>query len=224
MFMSSLIRGLSGAAAIALVMSAPTFAAASGPSPATGVYSSGPPEKLSAPPNYGGKARVNRGNERGKAVTERVQPAEYGERRRHRDGYGSRHHSYHDGHLPRRVIRRILRHRGFYGIEFIDRRGDRYVARAYDRRGRYVRVAFDAYSGELIRKKYLSAGGYGHHNDYLSVRQLRHRLAHQGFHRVHRVRMRHGHYYAHSYDKYGSPIRLTVNAYNGHVIACDPIY
>ncbi len=143
---------------------------------------------------------------------------------------GYRGGGYHDGHhgaLPRRVIRRILRHRGYHSFDFIERRGDRFVSKAYDWRDRYVRVVVDAYSGEIIRKKFVYAGRHGrhgYHDNYLSVYQLRHRLSDQGFHRVHRIRMQRGQYYAHSYDKYGSPILLTINAYNGKVLACDPIY
>ena len=151
--------------------------------------------------------------------------AKYENKRYSKKGYrdGGYYDEYH-GALSRRVIRRILRHRGYHSFDFIERRGDRYVSKAYDWRDRYVRVVVDAYSGEIIRKKFLYAGNRGYHGGYLSVYKLKHRLSGQGFHRVHRIRMKRGHYYAHSYDKYGSPVLLTINAYNGKVLACDPIY
>lgn len=150
--------------------------------------------------------------------------AKYEKKRGYKRGYHDGEYGHYHGALSRRAIRRILRHRGYHNFEFIDRRGDRYVAKAYDRRDRYVRVALDAYTGEIIRKRILYARGHDYHGGYLSVHKLRHRLAGQGFHSVHRIRMKRGHYYAHSYDRYGSPVLLTINAHNGRVLACDPIY
>lgn len=51
--------------------------------------------------------------------------------------------------LPPQVMLGYLR-TNFYNVHTLDRRGDIYVARAYDRYGRQVRLTANAYTGQVI--------------------------------------------------------------------------
>lgn len=72
---------------------------------------------------------------------------------RHGHGYG-----YGYGHrqriLPPQVVRSYLQ-RSYYEVSRLDRRGDVYVARAEDRRGRDIRITADAYTGRVIDVDYI---------------------------------------------------------------------
>ncbi len=68
-----------------------------------------------------------------------------------------RHDHRHDRRyraLSPRDIRAHLR-RSFYEVKQPERRGDIYITRAEDRRGRDVRVTSDAYTGQVIDVNYL---------------------------------------------------------------------
>ncbi len=64
-------------------------------------------------------------------------------------GYG-----YRDRVLPPQVIRNHLR-RSYYEVSRPERRGDVYIARAEDRRGRDLRIVADAYTGQVLNVDYL---------------------------------------------------------------------
>ena len=70
-----------------------------------------------------------------------------------RYGYG-----YDYGHryraLPPHVVRSYLQ-RSYYEVSRLDRRGDVYIARAEDRRGRDIRITADAYTGRVIDVDYI---------------------------------------------------------------------
>ncbi len=72
-----------------------------------------------------------------------------------RHGYG---YGYGYGHrqriLPPQVVRSYLQ-RSYYEVSRLDRRGDVYVARAEDRRGRDIRITADAYTGRVIDVDYI---------------------------------------------------------------------
>lgn len=94
----------------------------------------------------------------------------YGHDRRGRGHRARSGRDYHaPGFVPRRAVRRSLRHRGFYdiyGIELRPRRGV-YVAHATGRRGAPVLVRLDAYSGQVLsverkRPRRRARGGYGY--------------------------------------------------------------
>lgn len=206
----------------------PTGAVAGGHHIVTAEYKSEAPARHGTYQKYQAEKRgeKKKQNRYDKLAGKNTKPKTY-----YHDTHRGHHHYakgggyYHHERLSRRAIRRILRHRGYHGIDFIDRRGDRYVAKGYDRRGRYVRVALNAYTGELLRKRVIHAGGhYGYHDHVLSVHKLKRRLSRQGFYDVHRIRLRNGYYYARSYDNHGHPVRLRIDARNGHVLSCDPIY
>ncbi|MFT3809251.1 MAG: hypothetical protein QM698_04985 [Micropepsaceae bacterium] len=73
-------------------------------------------------------------------------------------GSGHRDNGYHYGHrqrvLPPHVVRSWLQ-RSYYEVSRLDRRGDVYVARAEDRRGRDIRITADAYTGRVIDVDYI---------------------------------------------------------------------
>lgn len=60
---------------------------------------------------------------------------------------------YRDRALPPQVVRSHLQ-RSYYEVSRLDRRGDVYVARAEDRRGRDIRITADAYTGRVIDVHY----------------------------------------------------------------------
>ena len=64
-------------------------------------------------------------------------------------GYGQRYRA-----LPPHVVRSYLQ-RSYYEVSRLDRRGDVYIARAEDRRGRDIRITADAYTGRVIDVDYL---------------------------------------------------------------------
>jgi hypothetical protein len=64
-------------------------------------------------------------------------------------GYGPRYHRA----IPPGIIRDSLA-RQYYEVSRPDRRGDVYVARAEDRRGRDLRITVNAYTGEIIDVDY----------------------------------------------------------------------
>lgn len=74
------------------------------------------------------------------------------ERVDHRGGYA----------LSPREVRRILRYEGYRQIQFLDRGGRVYTARAEDYRGRDVIVRVSARSGNIISVRRLGGGGGGH--------------------------------------------------------------
>lgn len=71
-------------------------------------------------------------------------------------GYG---YGYGYGHrpaprvIPPNVVRNWLQ-RSYREVSYPDRRGDVYVARAEDRRGRDIRITADAYTGRVLDVQY----------------------------------------------------------------------
>ena len=65
-------------------------------------------------------------------------------------GYGKYHSGKHDYRLTPREVRRILRANGFRDIQYVDRKGSVYQARAENRRGRDVLVTVSARTGQVI--------------------------------------------------------------------------
>ena len=58
-----------------------------------------------------------------------------------------------DGVIPeRRIVRRLMRD-GFVSVEDIDLRRDRYVVRAVRPNGALIRLAIDAYDGEILSRE-----------------------------------------------------------------------
>lgn len=82
---------------------------------------------------------------------------------------GGWHHISQRHYLSPREVRRILRDEGFRQIEFLDRDGRIYVARAENYRGRDVIVRVSARSGTIISvERVRRRGGHGwdgHHGD-----------------------------------------------------------
>jgi hypothetical protein len=70
-------------------------------------------------------------------------------------GYQDARYGY--GHqrrvLPPQVVRNYLQ-RSYREVSRLDRRGDVYVARAEDRRGRDIRITADAYTGRVVDVQY----------------------------------------------------------------------
>ncbi|WP_305986779.1 hypothetical protein [Roseibium sp. MMSF_3544] len=62
--------------------------------------------------------------------------------------------------LGPRQIRRSLRHRGFYKIRIIDRRGPVYVVKAIGWRGMPVRLVVDARTAHIVRSRPIGHGVY----------------------------------------------------------------
>ena len=233
MYRPYLMASLLGVTALALVAQAPAPAAAHGQEIVTAQYKSDRTKGLGTHPrDKAGKKNVSK-KKGGKSSGYQDKDRYHDDRGRngsyknaHGYGKGDGHYGYHHEPLSRRQIRRIVRHHGFHGIEYIKYHPNRILVGAHNRRGRLMTLAFHPYSGELLWKRRAYAGyhGYGHHDSYLSTRKLKYRLADQGFHRVSKIRMKRGYYYARSYDHHGSPVMLKVNAYNGRVLSCDRIY
>lgn len=59
--------------------------------------------------------------------------------------------------------------------------------------------------------------GYGHRH-FLSEDQVRWRLRHQGFHRIHDIDRERGRYTARARDGYGRPVFVVVSARTGEVL------
>lgn len=93
----------------------------------------------------------------------------YGHHRAHRH-YGHKHHRY-DGHrhykkhkhghkvhkrhiLPIKKIVKKLRHRKYHDISKIVLKHNRYKVRAYDRKGRPVKLTVNAHNGRILQKRY----------------------------------------------------------------------
>ncbi len=79
------------------------------------------------------------------------------ERRGDRDGWrhndrrhGGWDHGWHRTLSPKEV-RRILRHRGYSHIRYLDRRGPIYQAQAVDFRGRYRGLVISAHNGAILQ-------------------------------------------------------------------------
>lgn len=66
----------------------------------------------------------------------------------HNDNYHYRHRA-----LSPQAIRNHLR-RSYYEVSRPERRGDVYIARAEDRRGRDLRIVADAYTGRVLNVEY----------------------------------------------------------------------
>jgi hypothetical protein len=81
-------------------------------------------------------------------VTLTIQVGDSGHRSHDRDwrDHEWRHHDY----LSTREVRRILRHRGFHEVRFVDSSGSIYRAYAEDYRGRDVLVTVSARSGAIL--------------------------------------------------------------------------
>lgn len=73
----------------------------------------------------------------------------------HRDHRTPKYHQKRFQHraLSRKQIRRSLRHRGFHDFRRVERRGNRYVVVAENRRGRLLRLRVNAYTGEIERRR-----------------------------------------------------------------------
>lgn len=65
-------------------------------------------------------------------------------------GYGWDHHHGHHKALSAKEVRRILRHRGYRDISYLDRRGSIYQVRARDYRGRRVGLVVSARNGAIL--------------------------------------------------------------------------
>ncbi len=72
-----------------------------------------------------------------------------------RGGHGHGHYA-----LGPRQIRRSLRHRGFYRIKIIDRRGPMYIVRAIGWRGMPVRLVVDSRTAHIVRSRPIGRGVY----------------------------------------------------------------
>jgi len=79
-------------------------------------------------------------------------------------------------------------------------------------------MADDRYDhrGSRYEQRYAPPVAYRH--GILSERQVAWRLRHQGYHRVHDVDLRRGHYTARARDGYGRPVFLVVSARSGAVL------
>lgn len=62
-------------------------------------------------------------------------------------------HGHHRYELGPRQIRRSLRHRGFYRIEILDRRGPMYIVKAHGWRGFPVRLVVDSRNADIVRSR-----------------------------------------------------------------------
>lgn len=76
-------------------------------------------------------------------------------------GHGGGHYS-----LGPRQIRRSLRHRGFYRIRIIDRRGPMYIVKAIGWRGMPVRLVVDSRNAHIVRSRPIGHGRHGGHGFY----------------------------------------------------------
>ncbi len=65
-------------------------------------------------------------------------------------GYGWGDHRGHHKALSAKEVRRILRHRGYRDISYLDRRGSIYQVRARDYRGRRVGLVVSARNGAIL--------------------------------------------------------------------------
>jgi hypothetical protein len=65
-------------------------------------------------------------------------------------GYGWDDHRSHQKALSASEVRRILRHRGYRDISYLDRRGSIYQVRARDYRGRRVGLVVSARNGAIL--------------------------------------------------------------------------
>jgi hypothetical protein len=65
-------------------------------------------------------------------------------------GYGWDGHHGHHKTLSASEVRRILRHRGYRDISYLDRRGSIYQVRARDYRGRRVGLVVSARNGAIL--------------------------------------------------------------------------
>ncbi|QDG75683.1 hypothetical protein [Labrenzia sp. PHM005] len=65
-----------------------------------------------------------------------------------RGGHGRHHHA-----MGPRQIRRSLRHRGFYRIKIIDRRGPMYIIKAHGWRGFPMRLVVDSRNAHIVRSR-----------------------------------------------------------------------
>ncbi|WP_157944690.1 hypothetical protein [Mangrovicella endophytica] len=91
------------------------------------------------------------------------------------DGFGRGYHDrrpwrrYDDDMLSeRQVVRRLMRE-GFVSVDDIERRRDRYIVRAVRRNGALMRLAIDAYDGNVIARERIGwRSGYGRrgYDDY----------------------------------------------------------
>lgn len=86
----------------------------------------------------------------------------------HHKGRGSKPHYGHGFHghygvVPRKVIRRKLRHRGIHQTSPIYLRGHRYVVHGIGPRGAHVRLAFSARDGRFMGLRVIHGphGGFG---------------------------------------------------------------
>ncbi|MFK8034491.1 MAG: hypothetical protein AB8B94_10140 [Hyphomicrobiales bacterium] len=75
----------------------------------------------------------------------------------HSDRHTPRYHKPRAVHraLSRKQVRRSLRHRGFHDFRRVERRGNRFVVVAENRRGRLIRLRVNAYTGEIERRRRL---------------------------------------------------------------------
>jgi hypothetical protein len=66
-------------------------------------------------------------------------------------GYGWQRDRHHEQHrLSAKEVRRILRHRGYRDITYVDRRGSIYQVNARDYRGRRVGLVVSARNGAIL--------------------------------------------------------------------------
>ncbi|WP_179954154.1 PepSY domain-containing protein [Denitrobaculum tricleocarpae] len=108
-------------------------------------------------------------HDRGHRAYDRRYDRRYGHHRSHRH-YGHKHgyydrHGYYKKHkhghkfhkrriLPIKKIVKKLRHRNYHDISRIVLKHDRYRVRAYDRKGRPVKLVVNAHNGRILKKRY----------------------------------------------------------------------
>lgn len=108
-------------------------------------------------------------HDRGHRAYDRRYDKRYGHHRAHgyygnkhdrykRQGYFKKHkhgHKIHKRHiLPIKKIVKKLRHRKYHDISKIVLKHNRYKVRAYDRKGRPVKLVVNAHNGRILHKRY----------------------------------------------------------------------
>ncbi len=80
----------------------------------------------------------------------------HGHYKKHKHGHYKKHghKGYRHGVLPIRKIVKKLHRRDYYDISKVVLKRDRYKVRAYDYRGRPVKLVVNAYNGRILKKRY----------------------------------------------------------------------
>ena len=113
--------------------------------------------------------------------------------------------------LPAKAVVRRLEQQSYRDVERLALKGNTYVARAEDRRGREVKLTVDAYTAQVLRVDYVGR------NSFLTFAKIEKQLYRDGYRKIENAGFDNGNYRVTAISARGQKVRLIVDAQTGRI-------